>query len=574
MSQRDVKRASGSAFTDPGQDGMLHRAFLRATGLSAEEVRRRPVIGIATSASDLNPCNLGTPALVERVKDGVRAAGGLPLAFPTISISEPFTRPTSLYLRNLLSMDVEEMITGSPIDGVVLIGGCDKTIPAQIMGAVSAGKPAVLLTAGPRATTRFDGNDEFTIDDVWPACEARRIGQMTDQEWADLEGCAVGGVGTCNVMGTAITMAAVGEMLGFSLTGSSLVPATGQRREEVAYRTGIAAVEATRTERTPERLVTMDSLENAFRVVCALGGSTNAIVHLEAIAGRAGHAIGHPRFSDWAMTTPYVADVRPNGRFGLAALESAGGVPAVVARIRDLMRLDSLTASGGTWAELLEEAEFQPHRAIAGDVPLAPRGGLVLLQGNLAPRGAVLKVAGIQDERLRRHRGPALVFEGLDDLNARIDDPDLAVHENSVLVLRGLGVIGAPGMPEVGHIPVPAKLSRAGVHDMLRISDARMSGTSTGTVVLHVTPEAAAGGTIGLIQDGDEIELDVSAGTINVLLSDEELARRERRAAPQTPRRGYAWLHQQHVLQPDLGCDFDFLRPDFDTVSKRPTRLG
>ncbi|MBC9726580.1 dihydroxy-acid dehydratase [Streptomyces sp. TRM68367] len=563
MSQRGVSRGGGAAFRDPGQDGMLHRAFLRGTGLSAEDVRRSPVIGIATSASDLNPCNLGTTALVERIKEGVRSAGGLPLAFPTISVSEPFTRPTSLYLRNLLSMDVEEMITGSPVDGVVLVGGCDKTVPAQIMGALSAGKPAAVLTAGPRMPTSFGRHENFTIDDIWPVCEARRVGEVSDEEWVQLERCAIGGVGTCNVMGTAITMAAVAEVLGFSLPGSSLPPATSDVREELAFRTGEAIVAATRAGQVPGELVSMKSLENAFRVVSALGGSTNAVIHLEAIAGRAGHVLGMRRFSEWSATTPHVADVRPSGQYSLAALETAGGVPAVLNRIRDLVHLDTVTVTGRTWKEHLDSRDFPSHPAIAGSVPLAPRGGLVVLHGNLAPCGAVLKVAGVHDERLQRHRGRAVVFEGLADLNARIDDPDLPADADSVLVLRGMGVIGAPGMPEVGHIPVPAKLRRAGVRDMLRISDARMSGTATGTVVLHVTPEAAVGGPLGLVREGDEIELDVAAGTIRVVLSPEELARRCSATPPPQPPRGYAWLHHQHALQADQGCDFDFLRPDF-----------
>ncbi|MFF6783882.1 dihydroxy-acid dehydratase [Streptomyces sp. NPDC012510] len=565
MSQRGVSRDGGAAFRDPGQDGMLHRAFLRGTGLGAEDVRRSPVIGIATSASDLNPCNLGTTALVERIKEGVRSAGGLPLAFPTISVSEPFTRPTSLYLRNLLSMDVEEMIAGSPVDGVALVGGCDKTVPAQIMGALSAGKPAAVLTAGPRTPTSFGRHENFTIDDIWPVCEARRTGEVGDEEWAQLERWAIGGVGTCNVMGTAITMAAVAEVLGFALPGSSLPPATSDVREELAFRTGEAIVAATRAGRTPGELVSMKSLENAFRAVNALGGSTNAVIHLEAIAGRAGHVLGMRRFSQWSATTPHVADVRPSGRYSLAALETAGGIPAVLNRIRDQVHLDTVTITGRTWKEHLDGRDFPSHQAIAGSVPLASRGGLVVLHGNLAPRGAVLKVAGAHDERLQRHRGRAVVFEGLADLNARIDDPDLPADADSVLVLRGMGVIGAPGMPEVGHIPVPAKLRGAGVRDMLRISDARMSGTATGTVVLHVTPEAAVGGPLGLVRDGDEIELDVAAGTIRVVLSPEELARRRSAVPPPQPPRGYAWLHHQHALQADQGCDFDFLRPDFRT---------
>lgn len=568
MSQRDVRQSSGALFADSGQDGLLHRAFLRGSGLSAKEVRNSPVIGIALSASDLNPCNGGTGELVERVKEGVRAAGGLPLAFPTISVSEPFSRPTSMYLRNLMSIDVEEMIGCSPIDGVVLIGGCDKTVPAQLMGAISAGKPTAMVTAGPRAVSRFGNNDEFTMDDVWPVCEARRVGDVSDQEWARLEGCVIPGFGTCNVLGTAISMAAIAEVLGFALPGSALPPADSEQRRSDAYRTGVQIVESVRAGRIPRELVGMRSLENAFRVVSALGGSTNAVIHLEAIAGRAGHVIGLDNFEQWAGTTPYVADVRPGGQYSLASLAAAGGVPAVMASISSLLHLDLPTASGTLWKELLEQTAFAAHPALKVDPPLSPSGGIVVLRGNLAPRGALIKVAGRHHNPIRQHRGKAIVFNGIEDLNARIDDPELDVDESSVLVLRGLGVVGGPGMPEVGHIPIPAKLHRIGVRDMVRISDARMSGTSTGTVVLHVTPEAAAGGPLGLVRDGDEIELDVDRGLLHLHVEEAELADRRPYTLPEDPERGMGWLNRQHVLQPDEGCDFDFLRRPMSVPTK------
>lgn len=561
MSQRDLSRDGGALFADSGQDGLMHRVFLRGGGFTEEDVRRSPAVGIASSASELNPCNAGLAQLATYVKEGIREAGGLPLEFPTISISEPFARPSSLYLRNLMSMDVEEMIRSAPIDGVVLLGGCDKTVPAQLMGAISANKPTLMLTAGPRPVSCYKENRTFTIDDVWPLCEQRRVGNLTDADWKELEESVNTSVGTCNVMGTAATMAAIAEMLGFALPWSSLPEAGSSTRENLARRVGGQIIAVIKTGVLPRELVTLRSLENAFRAVCALGGSTNAVIHLEAIAGRAGLHIGVDRFEEWAVSTPYVTNVRPGGTELLSALEEAGGVPAVANRIRHLLHLDCKTATGRTWAEILAERSFRDHPAIAPlDAPLATRSGLVMLRGNLAPRGAVLKTAGVHEPRLQRHRGRVVVFDGVADLNARIDDPDLDVDSNSILVLRGLGVLGAPGMPEVGHIPIPAKLHQRGVRDMLRLSDARMSGTSTGTVVLHITPEAAAGGPLGLLRSGDEVELDVAAGTLRHFIADEGLARRAPFENPQRPERGYAWLHQRHVLQADGGCDFDFLR--------------
>lgn len=605
MSQEGVARAGGALFRGPGQDGLIHRAFLRGEGYSADDVRRSPVIGICTSWSELNPCNAGLRDLAAEVKAGVAAGGGLALEFPTISISEPFTRPTSLFLRNLMSMDVEESITSAPIDGVVLLGGCDKTVPAGIMGALSANKPAIVVTAGPRPVPCYDG-EPFTIDDLWPAIERRRIGTMNDEEWLALEGRVNTGVGTCNVMGTAITMAAIAEVLGFALPGSALAPAASDARRAIARTSGEAIVDAVRRASRPTELVTMPSLENAFRVVCALGGSTNTVIHLEAIAGRAGLSIGTRRFEAWAASTPYLTNVRPNGTMLLADLEHAGGVPEVMRRIAPLLSLDTPTAAGETWRARLSRrdtlhrthhagsdpdaldadssypdrpdsaashpgvCENDSSREASGSgviatmaVPLASRGGITMLHGNLAPRGAVLKTAGVSDPRLQQHRGKVIVFDGVGDLNTRIDDPALGATADSILVLRGMGVIGAPGMPEVGHIPIPGALARAGVHDMLRISDARMSGTSTGTVVLHVTPEAAVGGPLAYLATGDDVELDVAAGTLTHFLSDEEMACRTPYRAADPPSRGYAWLHRQHALQPDQGCDFDFLRGDF-----------
>jgi dihydroxy-acid dehydratase len=566
VSQRGITGAGSALFRDDGQDGLIHRAFLRGSGHTAEEVRRYPVIGIANSASDLSPCNAGLTRLVDDVKRGVRQAGGLPLEFPTISISEPFTRPTSLYLRNLMSMDVEEMISTAPIDGVVLLGGCDKTVPAQIMGAVSANKPAVMLVAGPRPVSCHRDNREFTVDDGWPLCDARRAGIVDDDEWRELEADLNTAVGTCNVLGTASSMAAVAEVLGFALPGSSFQDATSAHRAAIARATGEAAVTAVREGRTPRERITLAALENAFRTVTALGGSTNTVIHLEAIAGRAGHRIGIDRFDQWSRTTPYLANVRPGGARTLPALAAIGGVPRVMHEIRDDLHLEERTALGATWGEALAAVAATDPGDVLFTRP-AP-GALRVLRGNLAPSGALVKLAGVRSDRLLQHRGRVIVFDGIEDLNARIDDPDLDVDASSILVLRGLGPVGAPGMPEVGHLPIPAKLHRVGVTDMVRISDARMSGTSTGMVVLHVAPEAAVGGPLAYLRDGDEVEIDVAAGTLRHLVDEDELMARTPRTTRPGPARGFGRLHADHVLQADQGCDFDFLQ---DPQAAQPT---
>ncbi|KAA9147609.1 dihydroxy-acid dehydratase [Microbacterium lushaniae] len=560
MSQEHIHRLDGRIFGDPGADGMVHRAFLRAEGYTAEEVRRHPVIGICTSWSELNPCNSGFRDLAAAVKRGVEAAGGLALEFPTISISEPFSRPSSMYLRNLLAMDVEETILASPIDGVVLLGGCDKTVPGVLMGAISAGTPAVLVTAGPRPVACWQG-EPTTVDAQWDVIDQRRVGALSDADWAAFEGVIHSGPGTCNVMGTATTMAAIGELLGFALPGSALAPAAAPERDRIAEDSGRLIVDVVSRGVPPRSRVTLESLENAVRVTCALGGSTNALIHLEAIAGRAGLRIGHERLREWSTSTPFITDVKPNGRALLSDLETAGGIPAVAARIRHLLHEHVATADGRTWGEVFDA---MAPVALGGPIadaaePLTPDGGISVLRGSLAPGGAVMKLAGAASAA-RRHRGRAVVFDGVADMWSKIDRDDLDVDADSVLVLRGVGVKGGPGIPEVGHVPIPAKLLRAGVTDMLRVTDARMSGTSSGSVVLHVSPEAAVGGPLALVRDGDEIELDTHAGRLDLLVPAEELAAR----APMTggvapPRRGWGSLYARHALQPDEGCDFDFL---------------
>lgn len=572
MSQERTGRGDGGLFAEESVDGFIHRAFLRGAGHSAAAVRRRPVVGICSSWSELNPCNAGLQGLADAVKRGVLAAGGLPLVFPTISISEPYSRPTSMMLRNLMAMDVEQMITSSPIDAVVLLGGCDKTVPAQLMGAVSAGKPALALTAGPRAVTRRHDGGALTIDDLWPKADERRRGLVSDDEWSRFEGCLNASVGTCNVMGTAVTMAVVAEMLGFALPGTALSPATSAARMAAAELTGTRVValwagSATATPPVPAAaMITPASIENAFRVVCAIGGSTNALLHLIAIAGRAGIRVRLADLRAWGTSTPVLVDVRPSGRYLLSDLDEVGGLPALVRELAPLLHMQTPTADGRSWSAVVADlpAASGPALHPLSD-PVYPDGGLAVLAGSLAPDGAVIKRSA-SDPRLLRHTGRAVVFDGVADLRARIDDPLLDVDADSVLLLRGAGPRGGPGMPEVGHLPIPAKLLAQGVQDMVRVSDARMSGTATGTVVLHVAPEAAVGGPLALVRDGDLIRLDVEAGTLDLLVDDAELTRRrdDVQLPGARPARGFDQLHWDHVLQAPQGCDFDFLTGAFN----------
>jgi dihydroxy-acid dehydratase len=545
-----------------GDDGFAARSFLRSGGLTSAEARTRPVIGICTSWSELNPCNLPLRDLSAAVKRGVREAGGLPLEFPTISLSEAFVHPTTMMLRNLMAMDVEEMISASPIDGVVLLNGCDKTVAAQLMGAVSADKPALLLGSGYRPAGTWNGQT-LTIDDWWRLRDERRAGAISDTAWDELEGCLNPGPGVCNVLGTAVTLAMMAESLGFALPGSALVPAGTPERLALAEETGQHAVEAAKEGRRPGELVTRAALHDAWRMVCAVGGSTNAIIHLQALAGRAGIEVGWDELRDIARSTPTLGRVKPNGPFDLADLHAEGGVPAIARELREEWQLERRTAAGTTWAATVGSLPPSPSRALALRVePVDPSGAISLLHGNLAPGGAVIKRSA-GSTQLLSHVGPAVVFDGLADLRARVHDPDLPVTEQSVLVLRGVGPVGGPGMPEVGALPIPAKLYRSGVRDMVRISDARMSGTSGGTVILHVAPEAAVGGPLGLVRDGDPIEVDVDEGRLELLVDEAELARRsqERQDAPGAalPDRGYRRLYALHVTQANHGCDFDFL---------------
>jgi len=541
----------------------LRRSFARSMGYSSAALSR-PIIGLADSGSGFNNCHRHFPELLDAVRRGVHAAGGLPIDFPTISLGEVFLEPTSMLYRNLMSMDVEEMIRAQPMDAVVLVGGCDKTVPAQLMGAASAGVPAVQLVAGPMMAGRHHGERLGACTDCRRFWGKFRAGQIGKDEIDGIESNLATTAGTCAVMGTASTMACLAETLGMALPGTAAIPAVHADRLRAAEATGETAVALARTRLTPERIMTPAAFENALRVLLAIGGSTNAIIHLTAVAGRMGVPIDLTTVNRLSDETPVLVDLKPSGQHYMEDFFAAGGLGAVLRELREGLHLDCLTVTGETLGARLDGEDAWVDRAVIRSVrePFQPVGGLVALFGSLAPGGAILKRSAA-DARLFETQGRAVVFDSLEDLAARIDDPALDVTPADFLVLKNAGPKGAPGMPEAGYLPIPTKLSKAGVTDMVRISDARMSGTAFGTIVLHVTPEAAAGGPLGAVRSGDRIRLSVKERRLDVLVEPSELARRAaQNATTPTPSRGYRRLYAEHVLQADLGCDFDFLRAD------------
>ena len=560
MSRRTGLDARLTHYGDPEFARYLRRSFAKSMGYSSEMLDR-PVIGIATTPSGFNNCHRLTPELTDAVKRGVFAAGGLPLEFPTISLGEVFLSPTSLVFRNLMAMDVEEMIRAQPMSAVVLVGGCDKTVPAQLMGAISAGVPAIQLVVGPMMTGRYRGERLGACTDCRRYWAKYRSGDVTASEISAVEDSLAVTAGTCAVMGTASTMACLAEALGLSLPGSAAIPAVHADRLRMAEATGAAAVRLSSVETGPDQIVTAENIENAIRVLLAIGGSTNAVIHLAAIAGRVGLPLDLARLNELSDSTPVLVDLKPTGQHYMEDFHAAGGVGAVLHELRPLLHLQARSVTGETLEERLRDRPSFVDRGVIRplDEPFQPVGGLLALFGNLAPKGAILKRSAA-DERLFEHVGRAVVFTGLDDLGARIDDPELDVRPEDVLVLQNAGPIGA-GMPEAGYLPIPSRLARAGVKDMMRISDARMSGTAFGTVVLHVSPECAIGGPLGLVRSGDRIRVSVKERRVDVLLTDRELeSRRSEVVSPALPPRGYARLYAQSVLGAELGCDFDFLR--------------
>jgi dihydroxy-acid dehydratase len=565
MSQSDPKSGMRKGLTSYGDEGFslfLRKAFIKGAGYT-DSALDRPVVGIAATGSAYNPCHGNAPQLIEAVRRGVMLAGGLPMEFPTISIHESFAAPTSMVLRNLMAMDTEEMIRAQPMDAVVLIGGCDKTVPAQLMGAASAGIPAIQLVTGSMLTGSHQGEQVGACTDCRRYWAKFRAGEIDAQETAAVNNQLVASVGTCSVMGTASTMACIAEALGLTVPGGASPPAVTADRIRVAEETGAQAVRIGRERLTIDRILTPAAFENAMRVLLAIGGSTNGIVHLTAIAGRMGLDIDLHALDRMGRETPVLLDLKPTGAHYMEDFHRAGGMATLLRELKPLLHLDALTVTGRTLGELIDAAgpgfEQDVVRPLAR--PIYPQGGMAVLWGNLAPRGAMIKQSAA-DAALMEHEGRAVVFENAHDLASRIDDDGLDVAADDILVLKNIGPRGAPGMPEAGYIPIPRKLARAGVKDMVRISDGRMSGTAFGTIVLHVTPEAAVGGPLAQVRSGDRIRLSVKDREITLKVPDEELARRadETPAVMPTAERGYRKLFLQTVTQADQGVDFDFLR--------------
>ena len=546
----------------------LRRSFATSMGYS-REMLARPVVGIAQSASGFNNCHRHFPELIDAVKRGVVAAGGLPLDFPTISLGEVFLSPTSMMFRNLMSIDVEEMIRAQPMDAVVLVGGCDKTVPAQLMGAASADVPAVQLLAGPMMPMAYHGERLGACTDCRRFWAKYRAGGLSAAEIQEIEGNLATTAGTCAVMGTASTMAALAETLGMALPGTAAIPAVHADRLRAAEASGRQAVALATAGLRPSRIMTAKAIENALRVLLAIGGSTNAIIHLTAIAGRVGVPVSLKRLNELSDSTPVLVDLKPTGQHYMSDLHAAGGVGAVLRELKPLLHLDCLTVTGDTLGQRLAAEPGWVDRAVVRplDDPYQKQGGLVALFGSLAPGGAILKRSAA-DPALFEREARAVVFSSLDDLAARIDAADLDVTPDDVLVLQNAGPKSGYAMPEAGYLPIPARLARAGVKDMVRISDARMSGTAYGTIVLHVSPEAAVGGPLALVKSGDRIRLSVARRSIDVVVDEAELGRRRAawRAPTTPPGRGYAKLYMQSVLQAEHGCDFDFLRKQEPTA--------
>jgi len=549
-------------YGDPAFSLYLRRSFAKSMGYSSD-LLGRPVVGIADSRSGFNNCHRHFPELIEAVKRGVLAAGALPVEFPTTSLGEVFLYPTSMMFRNLMSIDVEEMIRAQPMDAVVLVGGCDKTVPAQLMGAASADIPAVQLIAGPMMPTSFQGERLGACTDCRRFWALHRAGKVDEKGIDEIEGNLATTAGTCAVMGTASTMASIAEALGMALPGTAAIPAVHADRLRAAEASGKRAAELAKSPLRPSQVITEKSVENALRALLAIGGSTNAIVHLTAIAGRAGVQISLKRLNELSDSTPVLVDLKPTGQYYMSDLYAAGGVGAVLRELKPLLHLDCMTVAGITLGEVIERHAPWVDRSVVRELknPLAAQGGLVALFGSLAPNGAILKRSAA-DPKLFEKEGRAIVFSSLDDLSARIDDSTLDVTADDFLVLQNAGPKSGYAMPEAGYLPIPAKLARAGVKDMVRISDARMSGTAYGTIVLHVSPEAAVGGALALARNGDRIRLSVKERRIDLAVAEGELQRRRAAWKPPVapPTRGYAKLYMDHVLQAEHGCDFDFLR--------------
>jgi dihydroxy-acid dehydratase len=545
------------------RDGFIHRSWMKGTGLPEDAFDGRPIIGICNTWSELVTCQFHLRDLAEHVKRGVWEAGGVPLEFPAMSLPETQMRPTAMLFRNLLAMEVEESIRANPLDGVVLLGGCDKTTPGQLMGAASVDLPAMVLSSGPMLNGKFKGQNIGSGTDVWRFSEAVRGGEMSLADFMAAESGMSRSHGTCNTMGTASTMASLVEALGMSLPNNAALPGVDARRKTMAQLTGRRIVELVKQDVAMSQILTREAFENAIRVHAAIGGSTNAVVHLIALAGRVGVKLDQEDFDRLGRDVPLLVNLMPSGKYLMEEFCYAGGVPAVLKELGGLLHREAPTVSGFSQGEIADAAEVF-NRDVIGtlEAPIGPSSGIWVLHGNLAPTGAILKPSAATPSLLR-HRGRAVVFENIEDYKARIDDPDLEVDETSILVLKGCGPRGYPGMPEVGNMALPAKILATGVRDMVRISDARMSGTAYGTVILHVSPEADAGGPLALVRTGDEIDFDGPERRLDLMVDEAELERRrqewEANRTPSPYKRGWYRLYVDTVLQADQGVDLDFL---------------
>lgn len=558
--QPDELRSRGW-FGRTGKDGFIYRAWMKNQGIPAHQFEGKPVIGICNTWSELTPCNAHFRELAQSIKNGIYEAGGFPVEFPVMSMGETLLKPTAMLYRNLVSMDVEESIRANPMDGVVLMCGCDKTTPSLVMGACSVNLPTIVISGGPMLTGHYQGRSIGTSD-LWRFSEAAKLGQMSQQQFVETEAAMCRSQGHCAVMGTASTMACMVESLGLSLPGNAAIPASDSRRKVMAHMTGMRIVQMVREQLTLSTILNRKAFENAIITNTAIGGSTNFVIHLLAIAGRIGVDLSLDEFNRIAEGVPLIANLQPSGAHFMEDLFYAGGLPAVMKELERFLHTGILTVNGQTVGENISGAECYNRDVIATvDAPFNPLAGVVVLKGNLCEQGAVIKPSAAS-VHLLQHTGPAVVFEDIEDYKRRIDDPNLDVDANSVLVLKNVGPVGYPGMPEVGNMALPKKLLEQGVTDMVRISDGRMSGTGFGTVVLHVSPEAAVGGTLALVEDGDLIQLDLNHKILQLMVPGEELAARKAVWKPRhiVQDRGYVQLYQHHVQQANLGADLDFLR--------------
>ncbi|MCF2503398.1 dihydroxy-acid dehydratase [Dyadobacter sp. CY107] len=556
------KLRSRGWFGKSGKDGFIYRAWMKNQGYPADEFEGRPVIGICNTFSELTPCNGHFRELAESVKRGVWEAGGFPLEFPVMSLGETLMKPTAMLFRNLASMDVEESIRANPVDGVVLLCGCDKTTPSLVMGAASVDIPTIVVSGGPMLTGRYRGKSIGTSD-IWRFSELHRKGDLSQDEFATAEACMCRSNGHCAVMGTASTMACMVESLGLTLPENAAIPAADSRRKVLAQLSGRRIVQMVHEDLRLSQILTKEAFENAIMLNAAIGGSTNFVIHLLAIAGRIGVDLSLDHFNDLCAKVPLLLNLQPSGGYFMEDFYYAGGLPVVIKEMLSLLHPNVITANGKTMAENCSTAEcFDPEVIGTLAEPVKDLTGLAVVRGNLCVNGAVIKPSASLKPELMQHRGRAIVFEDIDDYKARLDDPDLDVDENSVLVLKNVGPKGYPGMPEVGNMSLPKKLLAQGVIDMVRISDGRMSGTGFGTVVLHISPEAAVGGTLALVRDGDYIVLDVENRKLHLEVSDEELDERSKSWKPLDLgyNRGYVNLHINHVMQAHEGADLDFLK--------------